>query len=172
MVAAALYFAYGSNMLSARLCAEERAPSAVKVALATLHGHRLTFDKLGQDGSGKCHIETSDLPHAAVHGVVFQIQPADWPKLDAAEDLGHGYERIWVSVRDSDRTLACLTYRALRRQAGLRPFHWYKQLVLAGASEHGLPQRYQDALRRVESVQDENAARRSRYASLIDRWVQ
>ena len=47
-----LYFAYGSNLSSARMAA--RVPSARVVARAQLPGHALRFHKVGRDGSAKC----------------------------------------------------------------------------------------------------------------------
>jgi len=53
-----LYFAYGSNMLSARL--QERAPSATAIAIGKISGHRLCWHKRSRDGSGKCDAEVSE----------------------------------------------------------------------------------------------------------------
>lgn len=47
-----LYFAYGSNMSSARLRA--RVPSCRPIGIAFLPGHELRFHKRSKDGSGKC----------------------------------------------------------------------------------------------------------------------
>ncbi len=47
------YFAYGSNMLTARL--HERVPSATPIGIGQLEGHALRWDKRSwRDGSGKC----------------------------------------------------------------------------------------------------------------------
>jgi hypothetical protein len=47
------YFAYGSNMETARL--RERMPSAKPLGVAKLSGHELRFHKRSKDGSGKCN---------------------------------------------------------------------------------------------------------------------
>lgn len=77
-----LYFAYGSNMLTARL--NERCPSAKPAGCAFAPGYRLTFDKLGRDGSGKATI-TPAAPEEQVSGVLFTVSRDDLPALDQAE---------------------------------------------------------------------------------------
>ncbi|RQP69713.1 gamma-glutamylcyclotransferase [Burkholderia ubonensis] len=51
------------------------------------------------------------------------------------------------------------TYIATNKQPGLRPYHWYKQHVLAGAQEAHLPASYIAAIERVESIEDTDSAR-------------
>ena len=48
-----LYFGYGSNMLTERLRARERCPSAKCIGIAEVTGYALEFSKPGEDGSGK-----------------------------------------------------------------------------------------------------------------------
>ncbi|WP_143135453.1 gamma-glutamylcyclotransferase [Burkholderia ubonensis] len=54
------------------------------------------------------------------------------------------------------------TYIATNKQPGLRPYHWYKQHVLAGAQEAHLPAGYIAAVERVESIEDTDSARVAR----------
>jgi len=86
-----LYFAYGSNMLTRRLRAPDRCPSAVAVGSGFLNGRRLTFDKVGSDGSGKCDIEATSNSSDRACGVLFEIDCSEKPALDRAEGLGKGY---------------------------------------------------------------------------------
>lgn len=51
-------FAYGSNMLVARLT--ERVPSARPIGIGQLKGHVLRWHKRSKDGSGKCDIEITE----------------------------------------------------------------------------------------------------------------
>ncbi|MGM0412630.1 MAG: gamma-glutamylcyclotransferase family protein, partial [Pseudomonadota bacterium] len=88
------YFAYGSNMLTARLRA--RVPSAHPVGRARLDNHALAWHMAGPDGSAKCDIVTT--PGTVVHGVLFRLDAGELPLLDAAEGLGHGYDRETVTV--------------------------------------------------------------------------
>ena len=48
-----LYFAYGSNMFTRRL--KERTPSVAVADTGFVEGHRLAFDKVSRDGSGKAN---------------------------------------------------------------------------------------------------------------------
>jgi cation transport regulator ChaC len=65
------YFAYGSNMLTERLCA--RCQSAKVLGRATARGYSLEFCKQSVDGSGKATLVQSAKEGAIVHGVLFDI---------------------------------------------------------------------------------------------------
>lgn len=155
------YFAYGSNMLTRRLAASERAPSAVVVGVGFVVGRRLTFHKPSQDGSGKCDAEATGTETDRVHGVIFEISIADKPSLDKKEGLGSGYDEESVNVVMTGTTIMAKTYIATKKERALRPYRWYKALTLAGAVEHGLPAGYVEWLRAVESVEDPNLNRRA-----------
>ncbi len=135
------YFAYGSNLATARL--QARVPSAHCLGRAVLPGHRLAYHKQGADGSAKCDACYTGLAADEVHGVVFEIAAADLPNLDAAE--GPRYERVELAVTGEDgRSRTALTYRALPAYIDdrLTPYCWYRDHVLRGAREHGLPEGY------------------------------
>lgn len=143
-----LYFAYGSNMSRPRL--EARVPSARFVTTARLDGHRLTFHKVGADGSGKCDAYATGDPAHCVLGVVFDIAAAEKRALDRIEGLGVGYVEKVVRLLDADgANIEAFLYSAIHIDATLQPFGWYKAHVLAGARTHGLPADY---VRWIESV--------------------
>lgn len=149
------YFAYGSNMLTARL--RERVPSATAIGIGQLVGHELCWDKRSwRDGSGKCDAEATGRPDDVVWGVVFELDPKDKPALDKAEGLGAGYMEKPVHVLTEAGPVAAVTYYATDKDASLRPYHWYKALVIAGAREHGLPPSYRSRLELVATVSDPN----------------
>lgn len=160
-----LYFAYGSNMLSRRLRA--RIPSATARNIGYVAGRRLTFDKLSSDGSGKCDIERTSNPTDRVYGVLFEITSLGKASLDEAEGLGRGYCEERVTVVTSTGSVDAIAYVATARDPTLRPYHWYKALVVEGAVEHGLPQPYVEWVRTVESKQDPNKDRRARNEALL-----
>ena len=161
------YFAYGSNMLTRRLKSPERAPSAVFVDTGFIARRRLTFDKLSQDGSGKCDAEETGNESDRVYGVIFEINRADEPDLDEAEALGKGYKKDTVEVTTTETTVFAQTYIATRKERALRPYHWYKALVVAGAAEHGLPNCYVEWLRVFESTEDPKPKRRAKNEALL-----
>ena len=162
-----VYFAYGSNMLCRRLRAPERAPSASVVGIGFVISHRLTFDKMSSDGSGKCDMEATGNRKDRTYGVLFEIDSAEKPALDRAEGRGKGYCEGSVQVVTASATREAITYLATSKEPALRPYHWYKALVIAGAVEHHLPESYVDWLRTFDSKADPKAERRRENESLL-----
>lgn len=156
-----LYFAYGSNMLTRRLRAPNRAPLATLEGVGFVEGRHLTFDKASCDGSGKCDIEATQNSTDRVHGVLFRIATFEENALDRAEGLGKGYRKEKIQVVTATGEMPALTYIATKKNPGSRPYHWYKALVIAGAVEHGLPAPYVEWLRTVVSQPDPNASRQA-----------
>jgi gamma-glutamylcyclotransferase (GGCT)/AIG2-like uncharacterized protein YtfP len=149
-----LYFAYGSNMLVARLRHPARAPHAELVETATLAGHRLLFHKRGRDGSAKADAFAVAAGEAAavVHGVLYRITAGCRDGLDRVEGVGRGYRAVEIEVKTaSGAGREALTYLAEppHIEPGLLPFDWYRDLVLAGALENRLAAAY---VRRIEAV--------------------
>lgn len=161
------YFAYGSNMLTRRLTAADRAPSARPIGIGYVEGRRLTFDKASEDGSGKCDAEATGKPTDRVYGVMFEIAVTDKAALDKAESLGTGYREEYAEVVTGTENRKLQTYIAINKGTGLRPYHWYKAIVVAGAVEHGLPNNYVEWLKAIESIEDPNAERRSKHEALL-----
>lgn len=160
MTGEVLYFAYGSNMLTARLRA--RVPSCRPICIASLPGHELRFHKRSRDGSGKCDAFIVS-GGAGVMGVLFSFEAADRPALDRAEGRGSGYDDAIVTVHDGNgRSMDALTYFAHPNyiDSRLKPYGWYRELVLEGAREHGLPKQYvADRIELIEAIEDTDLAR-------------
>lgn len=148
-----IYFAYGSNMASARL--QRRTPSAQPMGMATLANYTTTFEKMGLDGSGKCGIYEAEGDE--VYGVLFTVKTSELPELDAAEGQGVAYQSTWVSVTTAEgENLKALTYIPLSRDEGLRPKCWYRKHVLRGAREFNLPQALITKLENITVWPEEN----------------
>lgn len=162
-----LYFAYGSNMLSRRLKARERTPSAQVIGAGFVEGYRLTFDKVSTDRSGKCNIKATTNPTDRVHGVLFSIPTAEERALDRAEGLGRGYRKGKVRVMTPSGARDAIAYIADNTASLLRPYDWYKALVVAGAMEHGLPDAYVEWLQAVDSQPDPNPVRRANNEAVL-----
>jgi gamma-glutamylcyclotransferase len=145
---ALLYFAYGSNMLTARL--RERCASARPLGMATLPRYELKWHKRSKDGSGKCDIVESVEGEASVHGVLYEIPDHEKSRLDRAEGLGYGYEQVAIEVSQDGRPVSAVAYVATNVDSTLKPFDWYQAHVVEGAVEHGLPAEYIAGLRAVE----------------------
>lgn len=157
-----LYFAYGSNMLSARI--KSRVPSATALQRATLDGHRLTFSKISTDESGKCHIVKSENTDEKVEGVIFEINKDEAEKLDVFEK---GYSKKSMQVLTSSAAHDVVIYVAEKTNDELIPYHWYKDFVLAGANEHKLPLDYIAKLHEVVSKPDDDEKRRLRNEAIL-----
>ena len=157
------YFAYGSNMLTRRLKAPSRAPSAVARGVATIAGFAVRFHKVSADGSGKCTLLASEDDSAVAYGVLYELADADADRLDRVEGVHTGgYSRCSVRLRLLDgRTTDAETYVAGDRyiDPARVPFDWYRDLVVAGAVEHGLPQAYIEELAHVPVASDPDTLR-------------
>jgi len=160
-------FAYGSNMFSPRMCHPDRVPSARPVGIGYVTGHQLRFDKAGKDGSGKCDAEETQNASDRVYGALYSIDKSEQHKLDDAEGLRRGYDETPVKVVTATRVVPAVMYYATSKDPSLKPYHWYKALVVAGAVEHGLPFPYVELLRTVDSVQDPVATRRAEHERLL-----
>jgi hypothetical protein len=154
------YFAFGSNMLLARL--SRRVPSAKVISIGTLTGHKLMWHKESSDGSGKCDALQTDNDSDVLYGVLFDMAEHDKSSLDAAEGLGYGYDEKIVSVfaKTEKEMIEAVTYYATSIKDGYPPYHWYKSFVLEGAIENNLPDDYVEMIREVESIEDKNETRR------------
>ena len=83
------YVAYGSNLLTERLTAMGRVPSAKFIEKLKITGWKLRFNKKSKDGSGKCNIvKGSETDY--VWGAVYELNKNEKTKLDGAEGKGTG----------------------------------------------------------------------------------
>lgn len=121
------YFAYGSNLLPARM--RSRCPSASVVGAATLDGWSRTYDKPGADGSAKLNVR----PHRtdSVVGVIYEIDDSERHALDVAEP---GYTPVTIQIEGHD----VLTYTYRGEPFDGQPSDWYVDMVVAGSRHHGI----------------------------------
>lgn len=161
------YFAYGSNLHPLRLL--ERVPSANLVGPVQQSRHRLAFHKRGQDGSGKCNLFSTGSGSDLVYGALYTLDPEHKNALDRCEGLGCGYMENRITVQYQGRDYPCFTYIAEQSHIvdSLKPFHWYKQLVILGAKYLRFPDPYISAIEGVGSVDDPDAGRKKQGEALI-----
>jgi hypothetical protein len=163
---ALLYFAYGSNLHPLRL--RKRVPSTMELDVAELAGFALRFHKLSaNDGSGKCDAYRTGQTGDVVHGVVFGIAASDKPALDALEGRGYGVHSVTVSGSQGPHEVFTYLADADFIDAALRPFDWYKRLVIAGAELHGFPDAYVEHIRVQPDVADPNQGRADEHEALL-----
>ena len=152
-----LYFAYGSNMYGPRM--KKRVPSAHFYDVARLPGYYLAFRKLSRDGSAKCDLEPFE--PQTVWGVIYCLDADERQYLDQAE--GEGYRAVDVTVAAREGFIDVLTYRAKPDWLidGL-PYDWYRDLVVAGAREHDLPEPYTAGIGAMDAATDPDSERAKR----------
>ena len=162
-----LYFAYGSNLCLRRMRA--RVSSAGRIGAATLSGYTLRWSKRGVDGSGKCTIAVSPREAIGVHGVLYRLPATEKAGLDVVEGLGMGYDEAWVTVETPAGRREATTYVAAASHVddSLAPYTWYRDLVVAGAVEAGMPDDYVRRLATAGTQQDPDANREARNRAAI-----
>jgi gamma-glutamylcyclotransferase len=158
-------FAYGSNMLAARM--QERAPLSKAVRIGQLVGFELCWNKRSSDGSGKCSVTETGHPKHVVWGGAYEMSAGDKSSLDRAEGLGQGYGERAVEIHTQAGRLSALTYYATSIDPGIRPYGWYRDLVIAGAREHELPEEYVRMLEKVAAVTDSDVDRAAKNHRLL-----
>jgi gamma-glutamylcyclotransferase len=128
---------------------------------AVLPGYELRWHKRSVDGSGKCSIVPSSSAAAVVHGALFTIPKEEKHLLDRVEG---GYGDIPVGAQSSQGVVSAQTYVAgpTHVDDSLRPYAWYRDLVVSGAESQNLPAEYLESLRLVVVWQDQDAERASR----------
>jgi gamma-glutamylcyclotransferase (GGCT)/AIG2-like uncharacterized protein YtfP len=142
-----LYFAYGSNLDFDQM--KGRCPSAQSVGVAKLPGRRLAFTRWSEGRKGAVADAVAD-PAGEVWGVVYEITAEDLEVLDRCEGFTPGgssnaYLRqqctVWLNG-DPQRAVAAEVYFAVPQENPGLPSQDYRDQILRGAREWGLPQDY------------------------------
>ena len=161
-------FAYGSNLCLERIRA--RVSSARVTFVARLEAHTLRFHKRGRDGSAKADAYSTGRNSDVVWGVVYEVSRDDKAVLDRIEGVGAGYldDEVRVITADDSR----VSVRIYRAQAehldpDLKPFTWYRDLVVRGAVQHGLPEQYREGIEQVPAIKDPDCARDAREREVL-----
>lgn len=160
------YFAYGSNMSTKRLV--YRVPSARKIDTGILEKHQLAFHKVSNvDGTAKCDATETGNPQHCIYGVLYHLEREEKPILDRIEGLGKGYNIKEVQIQTvNGPVITAFTYYATNTNPALIPLDWYKEHVLRGAVENGLPSPYIQAIEAVDVREDDNMERRTKELSI------
>lgn len=164
------YFAYGSNLHPLRL--QQRVPSAELVQVASYTQHQLVFHKQGHDGSGKCNMHVTGTMSDMVYGAIYRMHADHKAVLDRFE--GKGYEDKKIVLSCNGLEYDCFAYLAQQSHIvhSMKPYHWYKQLVIHGAKYLQLPGEYISRIESVESIEDADNDRRMENELLVNRILQ
>ena len=158
-----LYAAYGSNLHPVRLLT--RLPGSRFLGAAAIASKKLRFHKRSQDGSGKCNIVAGD---SSIHVAVYEINGQEKAQLDQIEGVGSGY---CVETIEAPGFGMCFTYVAVPSYIDnkLRPYSWYKELVLVGCEALEFPIDYIAMIRNVAAIDDPDKERCAANMQLVER---
>jgi hypothetical protein len=151
----------------------ERVPSAELVGVAEHSKHTLSFHKKSNDGSGKCNMLKSATESDLIYGAIYKIKAEHKNKLDNFEGKGYGYTDNQILVKHNGSEQHLFTYLAQQSHIvdGLKPYHWYKQLVILGAQYLQFPEDYISSIEAIESIEDPEKERRDDQEELVARIV-
>ena len=133
------YFAYGSNMDVRQMAI--RCPDAVILGPASLPAHAFLINTRG-------FATVIPAPNQVVHGVLWEISPADKARLDRYEGVASGFYRkdiVRVRVKDGTETDALIYLASDARPGQARP--GYMERILEAAEHCHLPETYIATLR-------------------------
>jgi len=144
------------------------------VGVIELNQHRLAFQKRGRDGSSKCNLVHTGGESDGVYGAIYQMDSAHKQALDSFEGKGNGYHDSQLTVELHGKEHSCFTYFAQSSHIddGLKPYHWYKDLVVLGAQHLQFPNAYVRSIELIESVEDSDEIRRIQHQRLIERILE
>ena len=148
-----LYFAYGSNLDTARL--ETRLKHIPESKPARLPDYRLIFDKKAKNGEGT-YANIVRAPGSEVWGVVYFFDSTDLALLDKCEGVSGGhYEHEHLEVEIENGVLVqAISYKACSKWIALecRPTMEYLRHVIEGARNHGLSETYIDQVTKIATA--------------------
>lgn len=144
-----LYFAYGSNLLTERL--QARCSTALCIGNANAVGYKLVFNqKSDVDQSAKANLFHTGHDDDIVKGVLFAINKNEESQLDKAEGYNkdnpkaYSYLNETISVTYNSEEVPATTYFAhISNESIPDPvYDWYFALIVAGALQHRLSDKY------------------------------
>lgn len=133
-----IYFAYGSNMKFERI--SERIKDVEYTDIGRLFDYKLLCNKKSIDGTGKANIVYS--PGDIVWGVLYEMDDEYAYKLDGIEK---GYHRKKFEIDTDNGKVDASAYISTKLTDSL-PSSYYKDLIVQGAIEYKLPDKYIDYL--------------------------
>ena len=123
----------------------------------------LRFHKRGKDDSAKCNITIGD---GVIHVAVYEISRREKARLDRIEGQGLGYVVQSLNVPSYGE---CFTYVATDTHVdeSLKPYSWYKELVVAGSEYLEFPRHYIEWITLHQTIDDPDAERHAEQMSIV-----
>jgi len=134
-------------MLTERLQAPKRCPSAQSLGIALATGYKIIFTKKSTDESGKATLVETNNKSDIVYGVIFDINDSEREQLNKAEGTNDGgyYAEENFSVMYNNKLInGITTYIAPKYKCedNLPIYDWYLSLIIAGAKQNNLDNTY------------------------------
>ena len=133
------YFAYGSNMNHEDM--KIRCADSIYLGRGILKGYKFVYD--GYSNSDENAVaDIIKCENSVVYGGIFKITQKDLQMLDVYEGYPKFYKRIILPIENEDNKilLAHVYYRDGYRPG--KPSIYYKRIILKGANDCNLPQKY------------------------------
>ena len=104
-----------------------------------------------------------------MYGVLYEFDCQDKAALDSLEGKGNGYSEQSLKFQLNGETYIPYVYVAESTyiDSSLVPYHWYKDLVLAGALYHGFPAKYVASIKAMPSKPDPDYERNQKNENLL-----
>ena len=148
-----LHFGYGSNMSEAYM--KQYTPGLQYVMNAQLPNFEIQFRKYSNDmGGGISSI--IEKPGGMIYGVLYWIPKQEIEELDILEDVPLGiYKRETFQVLGEDGVwYAADLYRVTEPKGPFAPAKKYLDLMIAGATEHGINAEWLAKLKEMRSSRE------------------
>jgi hypothetical protein len=144
------YFAYGANM-NQGVFTERRGINPNFTAPAKITGWQLAMEHPGVPFVEPVFATIKEQDHAEVHGVLYEIKDCDFDRLNNSE--GAAYQLVWVNnIECEGRMFRGCTFVSPESCAGKKPSRRYMKLLIQGAKENDLPERYIAELENIEAI--------------------
>jgi sulfite reductase (NADPH) flavoprotein alpha-component len=151
------YFAYGSNM-QRETFSGRRGIAPLRTVAARVVGWRLVFDKPPLIPMSQSFANLIPDAAAEVWGVLYEVTPEDYAHVEFSEAVPFGnYRRVEVDshpLAGGAAPVQAYTLVSDRRAPEMRPSRRYRDLIVAGALQHGLPGRWVEFLRAVPAGEE------------------
>ena len=133
-------------------------------------GWKTVFHKKSSGGSAKCNAVRSGDQQDVLWVAVFEILSDEKRNLDYAEGRGKGYHEEWTHKTLSGGKVKGLMYIADTAVIDdtLKPYDWYKEMVVFGAKYHEFPVDYIDDIQKIECISDDYSARADKKWKIVD----
>ena len=87
--------------------------------------------------------------------------------LDAAEGRSYAIKEMKVSGKRAEHDVFAYVGISTYLDKSIRPFSWYKEIVVHGARSHGFPEEYIKKLQQVDVYNDPDQERSAKHLRII-----